>query len=364
MPQSLNLLALPGDGIGPEITNATLAVLERANQSFGLKLSIAHDVVGFASLKKHGHTVPDALLERARQADGISLGPCDTYGYPPPAEGGVNPSSTFRTTFELYANMRPSRAVAGVRCHAPGMDLLIARENTEGFYADRNMFAGGGEFMPSPDIALAVRKISAVSSARITRAACEAAMKRRRKLTIVSKANVLKLSDGLFLREARQVAASYPQLEVGEVLVDAMASLLVRSPEQFDVIVTTNMFGDILSNLASEMAGGLGLAGSINAGDQRCMAQASHGSAPDIAGQGIANPASLMFSVGMLLTWLGERKQRDDLVRAAKVIDQAVLATLGDPATQTQDIGGSTSTEAFAKAVCAAMGPMERVAIR
>ena len=133
MPQSLSLLALPGDGIGPEITDATLEVLERANQSFGLELSIAHDVVGFASLKKHGHTVPDALLNRARQADGIILGPCDTYGYPPPAEGGVNPSSKFRTTFELYANMRPSRAVTGVRCHAPGMDLLIARENTEGF---------------------------------------------------------------------------------------------------------------------------------------------------------------------------------------------------------------------------------------
>jgi len=226
------------------------------------------------------------------------------------------------------------------------------RENTEGFYADRNMYAGSGEFMPTPDVALAVRKITREGSRRVARAACEIAMQRGKKLTIVSKANVLKLSDGLFLGEARDIASGFPGLAVEHVLVDAMASLLVRSPEVFDVIVTTNMFGDILSNEAAELSGGLGLAASLNAGDTHAMAQASHGSAPDIAGKDVANPGALILSAAMLLERLGRRHAQPELARAAKLIQRATDEALAAPATRTRDLGGSLGTRAFAKAVC------------
>ncbi len=359
--KNLNIVAFAGDGIGPEISAATLQVVEAANQALGLGLAVTHGDVGFAALEKHGHTIPDVTMEQARTADGIILGPCDTYGYPvPPDKGGANPSSKLRLTLDLYANMRPSRTIPGVPSLVPRMDLVIARENTEGFYADRNMFMGSGEFMPTPDVALAVRKITAASSKRITVAACEEAMKRRKHLTIVSKANVLKLSDGLFMREARAVAAQYPDLKVDEVLVDAMASLLVRTPEVYDVIVTTNMFGDILSNQASELAGGLGLAGSLNAGDTHAMAQASHGSAPDIAGKDLANPCSVMFSTSMLLVWLAERHQRPGLKRAAGLIDQAIFDTLAEPKTRTEDLGGKLGTRAFGDAVCARLSTLAK----
>lgn len=350
--KNLNVIVFAGDGIGPEISAATLDVVKAANQKMDLGLNITEDDVGFAAYEKHKHTIPDFTLEKARAADGIILGPCDTYGYPVPAEqGGVNPSSRLRLQLDLYANMRPSRVIKGVPAFIKQMDLVIARENTEGFYADRNMFMGLGEFMPTPDVALAVRKVTAASSRRITVAACEEAMKRRKQLTIVSKGNVLKLSDGLFLREARAVCKDYPQLKVNEVLVDAMASLLVRTPEAYDVIVTTNMFGDILSNQASELAGGLGLAGSLNAGTDHAMAQASHGSAPDIAGQDKANPCSLMFSTCMLLEWLGERHKQTKLQEAGKLIDRAIQELLADPASRTPDLGGKLGTRAFGQAV-------------
>ena len=192
------------------------------------------------------------------------------------------------------------------------------RENTEGFYADRNMYMGNGEFMPTPDVALAVRKITRVGSTRIAEAGFKLAMQRpRRKVTVVHKANVLRLSDGLFLECTRAVAARYPQVECEEQIMDAMAALLVRDASRFDVIVTTNAFGDILSDEASEIAGSLGLAASINHGDEHGVAQAQHGSAPDIEGQDKANPASLIGSVAMLLAWLGERRKAANLTQAA-----------------------------------------------
>jgi 3-isopropylmalate dehydrogenase len=361
--KKLNLIAFAGDGIGPEITAATLQVLDAANRALELGLNVTTDDVGFAALEKHGHTIPEATLARAQAADGIILGPCDTYGYPvTPEKGGVNPSMRLRLSLDLYANMRPSRTIPGVPSLVPQMDLTIARENTEGFYADRNMFMGPGEFMPTPDVALAIRKVTAASSRRIVVAGCEAAMKRRKHLTIVTKANVLKISDGLFLREARDVVRQYPQLKVDEVLVDAMASHIVRSPETFDVIVTTNMFGDILSNQASELAGGLGMAGSLNFGAEHGMAQASHGSAPDIAGQDRANPCSLLFSTCMLLDWLGERHQRPELRRAGQLIDDAILAVLADPQSRTADLHGKLGTRAFGDAVCARFAVMAQKA--
>jgi 3-isopropylmalate dehydrogenase len=213
------------------------------------------------------------------------------------------------------------------------------------------MYAGSGEFMPDPDMAFSIRKITAKGAARIARAAFVLARGRRRKVTAVHKANVVKLSDGLFLREVRNVAREFPDVELEELIVDATAALLIRTPERFDVIVTTNMFGDILSDEAAELSGSLGLGGSINAGDSRCVAQAQHGSAPDIAGRNVANPTSLILSAAMLLDWQGQRRGDPKLVAAATLVERAVEQVLGNPSTRTRDIGGSLNTDAFAGAV-------------
>jgi 3-isopropylmalate dehydrogenase len=347
----VKILVLPGDGIGPEITDATLSVLAAANRALRLGLEFETRDIGFASLSTVGTTLPDAVLERIPRVDGVLLGPVSHHEYPPRSEGGINPSAELRTVFELFANIRPCRSRSDLSVLRTPMDLVIVRENTEGFYADRNMHAGTGEFMPDPDLALAVRKVSAKASARVARVAFDLARERRRKVTAVHKANVVKLSDGLFLREVRKVAAEYPDVELEELIVDAAAALLIRSPERFDVLVTTNMFGDILSDEASELSGSLGLGGSINAGHDRCMAQAQHGSAPDIAGQGIANPTSLILSAAMLLDWRGRRDDNPALTKGAALITEAVDTVLDDPATRTRDLGGPLGTTEFADAV-------------
>jgi 3-isopropylmalate dehydrogenase len=218
------------------------------------------------------------------------------------------------------------------------------------------MYLGGGEFMPTEDMALSIRRVTAKCCERIARRAFEAAMSRRKKVTAVHKANVFRISDGLFLREVRKVATDFPQVRLEEVIVDAMAALLLRDPMRFDVIVAENMYGDILSDEASELSGGLGLGGSINAGDDLCVAQAQHGSAPDIAGKNIANPSSLILSAAMLLEWIAARRGAQALGRAARAIDAAVDAALGDPATRTADLGGPLGTREFAKAVAGKLG--------
>ncbi len=349
----MKILILPGDGIGPEIMAATRAALDALNDAHGLKLDFEERAIGLASLEADGSTLPDAVIEAIGAADGTVVGPVDTLAYPPADEGGVNPSATMRKRFDLYANIRPSRARPGVPAMTPDMDLVIARENTEGFYADRNMFSGSGEFMPTEGVALSVRKITAHGSRRIAETAFELARRRRNKVTVVHKANVLKVSDGLFRDTVREVAKSHPGVELDEVLIDAMAALLVRTPEAFDVVLTTNMFGDILSDEAAELSGGLGLGGSLNAGGDHAIAQAAHGSAPDIAGKGIANPAALMVSAAMLLEWLAARHGREDLTNAAAAFNAAVDAALADPANHTPDLGGKATTADVGNAVAA-----------
>jgi 3-isopropylmalate dehydrogenase len=343
----MKILVLPGDGIGPEITDATLEVLG----ALPVDLEFETRDIGLASLKTQGTTLPPEVLDRIPEVDGVILGPVSHYEYPAREKGGINPSAQLRVQFELYANIRPCRSRPAFSILRKPMDLVIVRENTEGFYADRNMFAGSGEFMPDPDLALSVRKISAIGASRIARAAFRLARKRRRKVTAVHKANVLKLSDGLFLREVRKVAQEFPDIELEELIVDATAALLIRNPDRFDVIVTTNMFGDILSDEASELAGSLGLGASINASDDRCVAQAQHGSAPDIAGQNAANPTSLILSAAMLLDWYGQRTANSKLIAAAGMVERAVDVVLENPQTRTRDVGGSLNTDTFTAAV-------------
>jgi 3-isopropylmalate dehydrogenase len=353
----IRIVVMEGDGIGPEITAATMGVLHAADRLFKLGFDFSPVTIGLEALRKEGTTLTDAAAEAARAADGVILGPVSHNVYPPVAQGGLNPSGELRKRLDLYANIRPAKSRGGFppRCGSP-VDLVVVRENTEGFYADRNMFAGSGEFMPTPDLALAVRKISRAGSTRIAEAAFALAMQRRKKVTAAHKANVLRVSDGLYLECTRAVAARFPQIEYEERIMDAMAALLVRDASAFDVIVTTNMFGDILSDLASEISGSLGLAASLNAGGAHALAQAQHGSAPDIAGQDRANPASLIGSVAMLLAWLGERRNDQRLTRAAATIDDALERAIASPQWRTADLGGPLGTKAFGERVAALVG--------
>ena len=348
----MKLLVLPGDGIGPEITAATVAVLQAAARRFGLDLSLEERQIGLAALAKFGTTLPDGVLERARELDGVILGPISHLEYPAPDKGGVNVSAAFRVRLDLYANVRPARSRAGL---GRAMDLVIMRECTEGFYPDRNMHLGSGEFMPVPGVALSVRKITAHACERIARRAFELAGKRRKLVTAVHKANVFRVSDGLYLDTVRAVAGDFPDVRLEEEIVDAMAAKLARHPERYDVVLATNFYADILSDLASELSGSLGLAGSILAGEARCAAQAQHGSAPDIAGKDRANPTSLILSAAMLLDWLGEKRKSDKLLRAGKAIDAAVDEVLSSRETRTADLGGKLGTRAFGEAVAAAL---------
>jgi 3-isopropylmalate dehydrogenase len=350
----IRIVVMEGDGIGPEITAATLAVLRAADRVGALRLEFTPVAVGLAALRAQGNTLPEAAVAAARGADGIILGPVSHNDYPPVAEGGLNPSGELRKRLDLYANIRPARSRGGFppRCGAP-VDLVIARENTEGFYADRNMFLGLGELMPTPDLALSVRKISRAGATRIAEAAFALALGRRRKVTAVHKANVLRVSDGLFLECVRAVAARHPTVTYEERIIDAMAALLVRDASAFDVVVTTNMFGDILSDLAAEISGSLGLAASVNAGAAHALAQAQHGSAPDLAGKDVANPGSLIGSAAMLLAWLGERRGDNRLLRAAARIERALDAAVARPEWRTHDLGGPLGTQAFGARVAA-----------
>ena len=340
---ALKLLCLEGDGIGPEIMQATLKVFEAVRSDLRQVIDISHGDIGFKALERDGTTLPDAVLSAAKASDAVLLGPVSHNTYPPVSEGGLNPSGVLRKELDLFANIRPAKSWSGLSHPiANPVDLIVVRENHEGFYADRNMHLGPGEFMPVPGIALAIRRITQEASERIAeRAFAIASGRSAQKVAAIHKANVMRVSDGLFLDVVRGVAAKYPNVAYEEILVDAAAAHLVRSPDRFDVLVTTNMFGDILSDLASELAGGLGLAGSLNAGPSHAAGQAQHGSAPDIAGKDCANPVSLMLSLAMLLRHFGEEA-------AAARIETAIGQLLSDPATRTPDLGGRMGTQAFA----------------
>ena len=354
----MKFLVLPGDGIGPEIVASAVDVLQAADRRFGLDISLDSEDVGFVSLKKHGTTLRDEVLQKARGYDGVILGTQSHADYPAPEKGGRNISAAFRVLLDLYANVRPARTREFLPSNMKAgktMDLVIMREATEGFYPDRNMARGWGEVMPSPDMALSTRKITRHCSERIARRAFELAMTRRRKVTAIHKANSFHMTDGLFLEAVRHVARDFPQVQLDDLLVDASTAHLVREPERFDVLVATNFYGDILSDLASELSGSLGLAGSIMASDTLCCAQAQHGSAPTLAGRDVANPTSMILSVAMLVRWVGDQRGAPRLQQAGDAIAAAVDRVLADPATRTRDIGGRIGCATFGQAVAAAL---------
>jgi 3-isopropylmalate dehydrogenase len=344
---------LAGDGIGPEIVRVARGVLDAAARRVGnLTIVWVPLPMGWEAIGQHGAAMPDETKVALAGCHGWLLGPHDSASYPAAERERRNPSGELRHHFDLFANIRPARGWPSVLAVAPQADLVIVRENTEGFYPDRNMHIGSGEWMPSPDMAVSVGVFTRRAARRIAGVACQLAMQRRRQLTIVHKANVIRLGTGLFLEECRAVAAGYPDLHVDDYHIDAMAAHLVRRAADFDVIVTTNMFGDILSDLTGELTGSLGLAPSINAGDDRAMAQAAHGSAPDIAGHDRANPVGMILSAAMLCRWLAEKYGDPALLAVGDLMNGAVERTLA-AGRRTPDLGGTAGTTAFGEAVVA-----------
>jgi 3-isopropylmalate dehydrogenase len=339
----MKIVVLPGDGIGPETMATTVATLEAASQRFGLKLDLQHDITGHDSLKRHGATVTPALLDKVRAADGLMLGPTATYDFKDESKGEINPSKFFRKNLDLFANIRPARTFKGMAAPLGEFDLVVVRENTEGFYADRNIESGGSEMLITKDVVVSLRRITRLCCERIARAAFELAMTRGKHVSIVHKANVLRLGDGMFIDECLRVGKEFPEVKVDDFIVDAMMAHVVRAPQRFDVIVTTNMFGDILSDLTAELSGSLGLGGSLNAGTEHAMGQAAHGSAPDIAGMNVANPFSLILSAGQLLGWYGQRRGGRAFLDAAAAIETNVAAAIA-AGESTRDVGGSLGT--------------------
>jgi isocitrate dehydrogenase (NAD+) len=330
--QSVTIGLIRGDGIGPEITQATLTVLDAA----GARLEFEELLAGQAATDAVGHPMPQQTIERARELGVILKGPMTT----PVGGGHRSPNVTLRREMDLYANVRPVLALPGLRCVAPEADMVIVRENTEGLYA--------GIERETEEGAEAIARVTRQGSARVARFAFEYARQNGRdKVTILHKANILKISSGLFLRIAREVGAEYPDIECDDLIIDAACMKMVMYPEMFDVVVTTNLFGDIISDLAAGLVGGLGLAPGANIGaDGKAMFEAVHGTAPDIAGKGIANPTALLMAACQLLTHVGQ-----DAV--ARRVHAAVLAALHNKRTRTGDLGGKLTTAEFTGAVIA-----------
>ncbi|MBV7328279.1 isocitrate/isopropylmalate dehydrogenase family protein [Chloroflexi bacterium TSY] len=342
---------LPGDGIGPEVVKAIIPLLQTAvDTTPSIDVEWLWLPIGLSAIQSTGSPILESTVDALTTCHGWILGPHDSVSYPPEFQNQVSPSSHLRIHFDLYANIRPARTLPHVQSLVDKMDLVIARENTEGFYADRNMHRGIGEFMPTPDVALVTGVFTRQAIERIAHTACRLAQGRTKHVTIVHKANVIKVAHGLLLETCREVAAQYANLKVDDYHIDAMAALLVRHPQEFDVIIATNMFGDILSDLTAELMGSLGLGSSLNAGDHHAMAQAVHGAAPDIAGQGIANPVGVLHSATMLFEWLSQRHGDEALSKLANRVNEAIEATLA-AGVATPDLRGNATTAEFAQAI-------------
>jgi 3-isopropylmalate dehydrogenase len=353
---ALKIGILNGDDIGLEVVPECVKVMRAAAQKTGLAIDWHPVPIGKAALEQLGYTLPPGTLDKLDTLDGWVLGPIGHQAYPKGRPNAINPHPILRKHYDLFANIRPSKSYPGLPALYKDVDLVIVRENNEGFPPDRNTYMGNGEFRPSPDMTISIRLITREGSRKVARAAFELARTRpRRKVTSVHKDTVFKLGCGMFAEECRALARDYPDVAYDEVLVDTFAMKLVMKPQQFDVIVTTNTFGDILSDAASGLVGGLGLAPGLSAGPHRAMAQATHGSAPDIAGRNIANPYAMIMSGQMLLAWLGHKHAAPLAVRAADLIERAVERVIAERRALTRDLGGEAGTAEMGDAVARAV---------
>lgn len=333
MTQTITIIR--GDGIGPEIMDATLHVLDA--MQLGLQYEDAD--AGLMALEKHGELLPAATMDSIRRNKIALKSPLTT-----PVGGGFSSINVeLRRQFDLYANVRPATSFPNTRSRFDsGVNLITIRENTEGSYISE-----GQEVSADGETAVSITRITRKGSDRIVRYAFDLARKAgRKKVTIVHKANILKSTSGLFLKVAREVAAEYPDIEANEMIVDNTCMQLVMRPEQFDIIVTTNLFGDIISDLCAGLVGGLGLAPGANIGQDVAIFEAVHGSAPDIAGKGLANPCALLLAAAQMLDHLAMPEQ-------AERLRKAIVATLDAKDGVTPDLGGSGNTMGFAKAIVA-----------
>jgi isocitrate dehydrogenase (NAD+) len=326
-----DITLIPGDGIGPEVAEATKRVMDAA----GVRIAWEVHDAGAAVAEKRGTTLPDEVLESIRRNKVALKGPIGT----PIGKGFRSVNVTLRQALDLYANVRPVISLPGVEPRFEGTDIVIVRENTEDLYA-------GHELMIMPGIAQSIKLITERGCTRICEYAFEYAMRMgRKRVTVVHKANIMKLSDGLLLEVFRRVAQKYPRIEPAEMIVDACAMQMVRNANKVDVIVTENLYGDILSDLAAGLVGGLGIVPGANIGNMGAVFEAVHGTAPDIAGKNMANPTALIQSAVMMLHHIGEGS-------AAARVEKALVDHYRESSVRTGDLGGTATTDQFTDALC------------
>lgn len=332
MPYKVTLI--PGDGIGPEITAAVVRIIEAA----GVDIQWESFVAGAEALTRVGDPLPQPVLESIKRNKVALKGPLTT----PVGTGFASVNVRLRKTLDLYANLRPVRTLPGIVTRFGDLDLVIVRENTESLYA-------GLEHVVVPGVVESLKIITEKASTRIAKFAFEYARRENRKrVTAVHKANIMKLSDGLFLECFRQVAADYPDIQADDKIVDNACMQLVMNPQQFDILLLENLYGDIVSDLAAGLVGGLGIVPGANIGELGAVFEAVHGSAPDIAGKNMANPTALLQSAILMLKHLGERK-------AADLIERAMIYTLAEKKVRTRDLGGTVSTTEYTETIVASM---------
>jgi len=335
--KSYTIALMPGDGIGPELTEATLKVLEAVQRKSGIDLTMVKVEAGDDCLKKRGAPLPQDTVETIKASNACLKGPV--------GETAADVIVKLRLIFDLYANIRPIKSYPNVPSMGSRINLVIVRENTEDVYR-------GIEFDLDKDTAVCMRVITRRGSERIAKYAFETARNRKDKLrvTAVHKANVMKKTCGLFIQACRDVAKLYPDITLDEMYVDNAAMQLIKRPNEFDVLVTTNMFGDILSDEASILVGGLGMAPGANIGDDFALFEPVHGSAPKHAGKQVANPCSMILASGMMLEWLGRKYSDIQCKKASEDMEEALIKTL-KAGILTQDLGGKTRTGEFGEAV-------------
>ncbi|HEX6005119.1 MAG TPA: isocitrate/isopropylmalate family dehydrogenase [Burkholderiales bacterium] len=350
----LTIGVLLGDDIGREVVPEAVKVMKRAAAKTGCEIAWSEHPIGRRGHELHGHTFPQATIDALERLDGWILGPIGHGAYPRNDPTWIMPP--VRKRFELFASVKPVKSYPNIRSLHKNVDIVFLREVTEGLQSSDTVVMGAGEFRPNDDITIATRVITRRGSNRVARAAFDIARSRQRKqVTAVHKEPVYRLACGMFAEECREVAKDYPEVAYGEALVDGFSMKLMMDPGQYDVVVTTNQFGDILTDQGAGLVGGLGLAPGLCIGERQAMAQATHGSAPDIAGRNIANPYAMIMSGQMLLEWLGRARGNAKAVEAARCIDAAVERVIAEGRHLTADLGGRAGTSEMGDAIAAAV---------
>ncbi len=345
---------LLGDDIGLEIVPIAVDVVKAAVKNYPqINIDWVPLPIGYKSFLENGHSLPETTFNTLFELDGWILGPIGHMAYPKDPNC-INPHPILRRQFDLASNIRPAKAYPGVKCINDKTDLVIIRENNEGFQPDRNMYKGTSDCMPTPDMALSLRVITRRNSTMVARTAFELARQRNKlkKVTAIHKNTVFKLGCSLFLEACEAVAKEYPDIEYDTCVVDTFAMRMLMDPTQYDVAVTTNMFGDILSDEAAGLIGGLGMAPGLSVGPKYVMAQATHGSAPKHAGKNTANPYAMIMSAQMMLSWLANQHHDEDGIRAAKDIEDAVYQVITERKVLTKDLGGTAGTREMGAEIC------------